>query len=287
MTTATATEAALRLRDMTADDLDAAHALSRLVQWPHRREDWAFFLDVGLGVIAERDGVVLGTAMAWPYGEAAASLGLVIVSPEAQGGGIGRKLMQALIERLGSAAILLNATEEGLKLYRSLGFEPIGAIRQHQGAAFSVPIAALSPHERIRPLGASDKAALLALDLQATGLQRETLITALLGAAKGVVLDREGEAIGFALMRRFGRGYLVGPVIAPDLQGAKALISHWLGTNAGMFTRLDVQEDSGLVDWLEELGIVGVGRVTTMVRGAPPARDDAVRAFAIAGQAVG
>jgi predicted N-acetyltransferase YhbS len=280
-------EAAVLLRDMTSADLAAAHALSRQAQWPHRLEDWDLMLRIGLGVVAERDGVVVGTTLAWPYGEDAATLGMVIVAPECRGAGVGRKLMTAMFERLDGRAIQLNATNEGLALYKSLGFATVGGIHQHQGAAFSVPIVSLRRGERVRPLGSGDEAAIVELDRQATGFQRGEMLAELLKTAQGVVLDRGGAAVGFALFRRFGMGYSVGPVVAPEAHGAKVLISHWLGSNAGMFTRLDVPYESGLSGWLEGLGVPDVGLVTTMVRGEAPARDGSVAAFAITSQALG
>jgi len=278
----------LRVRDMTSGDLASAHALSRQMQWPHRIEDWAFLLSIGEGVVVEDGDAIVGTAMGWPYGPASACLGMVIVDSGRQGQGIGRKLMNAVIEKLGERTILLNATAEGLPLYKSLGFEPVGTIHQHQGAAFSVPIANVGPDERIRPMGKGDQPAIAELDRKATGLERGALIAELLRAkAKGVVLVRNGEAIGFSFFRRFGRGYSIGPTVAPDQQGAKALISHWLGSQSGMFMRLDVPGDTELSPWLEELGIADVGTVTTMARGTPAPRDAAVRTFSIITQALG
>jgi len=281
------TEAAVRLRDMTSDDLAAAHALSREAQWPHRLEDWDFMFRVGQGVVAERDGVIVGTTLAWPYGEHAATLGMVIVSAACRGAGVGRKLMNATIEGLGERAIQLNATTDGLALYKSLGFVTTGGIHQHQGAAFSVPVVSLRRGERVRPMGAGDEPAVVELDRQATGFARGAMLAEMLKTAQGVVLDRDGEAVGFALFRRFGMGHAVGPVVAPDAHGARVLISHWLGSNAGMFIRLDVPYESGLSAWLEGLGVPDVGRVTTMVRGELPPRSGSVAAFAIASQALG
>lgn len=280
-------EATVRLRDMTPDDLAAAQALSRQAQWPHRLEDWEFMLKVGLGVVAESEGVVVGTILAWPYGRDAATLGMVIVAPECRGGGVGRKLMNAMFERLGGRTIQLNATDAGLALYKSLGFVTVGGIHQHQGAAFSVPVASLRRGERVRPMGVGDEAAVIDLDRRASGFQRGELLAELLKSAQGVVLDRGGEAVGFALFRRFGHGYAIGPAVAPDAQGAKVLISHWLGSNAGMFTRLDVPYESGLSAWLEGLGVPDVGRVITMVRGEAPVREGPAATFAIASQALG
>ena len=47
----TAVDSQVRIREMTADDLDAASALSRAVRWPHRLEDLAVMLQVGEGVV--------------------------------------------------------------------------------------------------------------------------------------------------------------------------------------------------------------------------------------------
>ena len=105
--------------------------------------------------------------------------------------------------------------------------------------------------------------------------------------ALGVMLTRKHEVAGFALFLRFGRGYTVGPTVARDLAGAKVLISHWLGANAGMFCRVDVRADSGLSPWLDELGLQRVGRVTRMVKGKPLPQDSELHSFSLVTQALG
>lgn len=284
---ATGIEAMVDLRRMTVDDLAAAHILSSEQKWPHRIEDWEMLFGLGFGYVVERDGAVVGTAMAWLYGDNAATLGMVIVSPSAQGMGLGRQLMEAVLADLGDRTVLLNATDEGVPLYRKLGFEPVGPVFQHQGAAFAVPMAELIPDERVRPLGAKDMPTLHALARRATGMDRDALLDALVPGAQGVVLTRGNEPVGFALFRRFGRGYVVGPTIAPDTGGARALISHWLGSNSGMFCRLDIPEESGLGAWLVELGLPCVGRVMRMVRGPAPASDPSITTFSLTTQALG
>lgn len=284
---ATGIEAMVDLRRMTVDDLAAAHILSSEQKWPHRIEDWEMLFGLGFGYVVERDGAVVGTAMAWLYGDNAATLGMVIVSPSAQGMGFGRQLMEAVLAELGDRTVLLNATDEGVPLYRKLGFEPVGPVFQHQGAAFAVPMAELIPDERVRPLGAKDMPTLHALARRATGMDRDALLDALVPGAQGVVLTRGNEPVGFALFRRFGRGYVVGPTIAPDTGGARALISHWLGSNSGMFCRLDIPEESGLGAWLDELGLPCVGRVMRMVRGPAHASDPSITTFSLTTQALG
>ena len=118
-------------------------------------------------------------------------------------------------------------------------------------------------------------------------MSRAVLLPALLASAEGIVLDRDGVAIGFALFRRYGRGYAIGPVIAPDLDRARALISHWIGTRTRKFIRIDVPVDAGLTAWLVARGLARVGSVVQMVRGAAPACGPDARTFAIISQALG
>ena len=139
----------------------------------------------------------------------------------------------------------------------------------------------------IRAIGPGDLPALSALDAEATGLERGPAVAALLGVSEGVVLDRGGEAAGFALLRRFGRGHLVGPVVAPDAEGAKALIGHWLGSRCGQFLRIDVPEEAGLGAWLAGFGLVAVDTAVPMLRGEAPTPGRHARCFALISQALG
>ncbi|WP_236033798.1 GNAT family N-acetyltransferase [Belnapia mucosa] len=280
-------EGAVRLRPLTSADLPSAQPLTAALRWPHRVEDWAFALALGDGLAAELDGRLVGTIMGWRYGADAAALGFVVVADAAQGRGIGRALTEAMLGILGQRSVTLTATEAGLPLYRSLGFTGTGLVRQHQGGTFSAELIPLPPGQRLRPLGRSDAPVLATLDRRALGLQRDSLIEALLPVSDGVVLDREGEAIGFALIRRFGHGQVIGPVVAPDLAGARALIAHWLGSRSGQFIRIDVPEESGLSPWLQSLGLEEVGTGAVMVRGTPPQGDGTLRGFALVSQAMG
>lgn len=283
--------APIQYRRFTVADIEAAHALSAELKWSHRAEDWQFVANAGSGLVAEQDARVIGTVLCWKYGTTTASLGMVIVSPAHQGHGIGRRLTELALEELGSRATLLHATPAGRPLYEKLGFAPVGTLDQHQGAAFQPPLVSLAPGERLRPLGASDTPRLIELASRASGLERGAVLPALLECADGIGLDRDGELVGFALFRRFGRGFAIGPVVAPragEPQHAKALISHWLALNAGMFVRIDVPGGSGLTEWLEALGLLRVDSVVKMLRNpqhAAPA-DAAFAEYGIINQAI-
>ena len=277
----------VKYRRFARTDVAAAHRLSLEVGWPHRLEDWKFVQRLGTGHVATDGAGVVGTILTWKHDAGHASLGMVIVSPERQGRGIGRELMKRALRDAARRSVLLNSTEAGRALYEKLGFVAVGAIEQQQGIAGPVPVVALAPGERLRPMGASDASTLVALATRAAGMSRARVLKPLFELARGIVLARGDEVLGFALLRRFGRGYCIGPVVAPDAQRAKALIGHWVAMHQGKFLRIDVDGASGLASWLEGIGLGKAGRVVTMIKGKAPRLDPDVRTFAIVSQALG
>lgn len=77
-------------RAMIRADLPAAHRLSAQLNWPHRLEDWALLHRLCKGFAACEGERLIGTAFACPQG-AFATIGLVVVSPDYQGQGVGRR----------------------------------------------------------------------------------------------------------------------------------------------------------------------------------------------------
>lgn len=277
---------AVNYRPFVSEDIGAAHRLSSAINWPHRIDDWRFVASVGGGFVAEHEGRVVGTALRWKYGSDTASLGMVIVAPEYQGFGIGRALMTRVLDDLGTRMTQLIATRDGRPLYEKLGFVARDTVGQHQGAAFQPPLLALAAGERLRPIGVSDEPKLIDLATRACGLDRGEVLPALLEVADGIALDHNDEVTGFALFRRFGRGYAIGPVVAPDVHRAKALISHWLAQYAGMFVRVDSLIGGELSDWLVQMGLVRVDTGTVMTRNGTPRPDVEMHQFALINQAL-
>ncbi len=118
-------------------------------------------------------------------------------------------------------------------------------------------------------------------------MDRAHLLVKLLEESEGVMLDGDGAAAGFALRRRFGRGQVIGPVVAPGLESAKAMIASLLDRHAGEFVRIDVPEESGLGAWIATAGLAEVGTVIRMVRGTDASAPRAVHSFGLASQAFG
>lgn len=270
------------IRPMDAADLPAAQALTAAIRWPHRVEDWRFVFDLGTGVVAESAGRVVATAMAWRLGAHWGATGMIIVAAACQGQGLGRRLMEAILPVLGARSVVLHATEAGAPLYRRLGFAAAGVVRQHQGIARPLG----PPDARLRAAEAGDLDGLAALDAAATGMDRRPVLAALLDVAEGVVIERGGVACGFSFLRPFGRGRVMGPVVAPDAEAARDLTGHWIGRHGGAFLRIDVPVESGLSDWLDAQGMPAVDQALRMIRGAPPVAR-ALRSVALVNQALG
>lgn len=280
-------KAGVAYRRMTQADLASAHGLSQTVRWAHRREDWQFMHGAGTGFVAEENGVLAGTGLCWKYGKAHAALGMIIVAPGRQGQGVGRELMNLVLEELGDRCILLTATPAGQPLYEKLGFAPTGSVVHHQGAMRQTPPVPLAVGERLRPVAAGDLPVLASLAARALGMPRDDMLAQLLHVADGVLLEKDGVALGFSMIRPFGLGYMIGPVVAPDSGRAKALIGHWAAGHAGAIVRVDVTGDSGLSPWVESLGLALVGPSIRMTRGAAPTSDGTLRQYAILNQAMG
>jgi hypothetical protein len=131
-----------------------------------------------------------------------------------------------------------------------------------------------------------DLAALSALDAVAFGANRHDVIRAVSSAGEGVLAERDGMLAGFALMRQSGRGALIGPVVASDESLVMALVSH-LASRVSGFVRIDVPTEAAqLGAWLDSVGLASVDRVTTMIRGTPPAVQSGARVFALISQAL-
>lgn len=285
--TAQAIHNEIAYRRMAEADLPAAQGLSQSMRWPHRLEDWQFVYRLGTGFVAEVDGAVIGTALCWEQGSGHGTLGMIIVSADHQGKGIGRKLMNLVLDALGGdRCTRLIATPAGQPLYESLGFCATGTIHQHQGTLASIAPVSLAPQERVRLATPDDAPGIVALANHATGMGRDEVIRQLLTVAEAAVLERNGELAGFSIMRRFGRGYVIGPLVAPNSDLAKALVAHWSDAYAGSFVRLDITGDCGLGPWLTEAGLTQVDSGVAMERNLRPGQDKPVLQFAIVNQAL-
>lgn len=274
----------IAIQDFGPDHIEGAVALSRQENWPHRPQDWQMALQLSSGAVALDDqGRVAGTILVTPYGADCAMINMVIVDRNVRGKGLGRRLMEQALALAGDLPLRLVATADGMPLYEKLGFVPSGTILQHQGK-----VAELGALDGVEAAVANDLPDIKALDRDAYGADRQALIDALAERGQFAVIRRNGAIEAYAAIRPFGRGEVIGPVIAGSYDEAKALIAFFASTRPGAFLRVDTDSRTGIAGWLEEIGLAHAGGGVAMDR--PPkngAEQIRPKIYALANQALG
>jgi GNAT superfamily N-acetyltransferase len=288
----------LSIRDIKQVDPTLLHALSVSVGWPHRQGDWQMLLGLGEGLAAvDEIGRVVGSVMWLRYEPNFAMICMLITQPRLQEQGAGNWLMAKAHELNPGAVLGLTATREALRLYRSLGYGHEQAILQCQGEAIpsrpsagdSLPV---QPVEgSLRALDPADHDALMRLDRDALGVDRAAVLRALLPVSKGHVLVRNEELVAFALCRPFGRGHVIGPVIAASESDAIAVSRPYVEAHAGRFLRADTpSSNTAFASFLMASGLQVHDSTTSMGRGGAPYQpvvQGGPRRIALASQALG
>jgi len=273
----------LSLDPVRMSDLDRIMDLVAAVAWPHRREDIAQFIRLGGGRIVRdgKDGGPLAAGLWWTFGDTLARIGLVIVAPQSQGRGVGRTLVETLLEDVAPRPVVLLATEAGLPLYEKLGFTAFERSVQYQGPYEGDPvhdprISAVTP-DRIGDIAEFDAAAF--------GAFRGDMLRDFARDGTTVALTEDGRITGYAMSRAFGRGTVIGPLAATSEQDALALFR---AVARPGFVRVDCPADASLlIGHLEAAGLADVGASPVMMRGnwSPPGGP--ARIYGLASHALG
>jgi GNAT superfamily N-acetyltransferase len=258
-------------RDIAEVDVNLLHALSISVGWPHRSKDWDFARRAGHGIVAV-DGIgrVFGSAMWFPHGDDFATIGLVITTPRIQAQGGGRWLMDQVFERCGNRNLSLNATHAAYSLYVSLGFTKEAIVYQRQGEVAPKLPALPALEGELSELSSDRLKEITALDTRAFGTNRERLLALLSEDASIYTLRRGGEIVGYSMRREFGRGHVIGPIVAKNDHDAIHLAAVHLKDLTGLFARVDTREKDGIfAEFLQQSRLGLVDTVTTMSKGRP------------------
>lgn len=277
------------IRPLLAEDRVLLHELTVAVFWPHRAPDLDLFLSLGTGYIAlDEIGRPLGSAMYFPSGDDFAMFGMMVTTPRLQTQGVGRRLLRRILNDCKGCDLRLSATRSGFRLYRDAGFETVATIWQQQGIARLANAPAPTAGVEVRPLTPTDHSVIDALDTRAYGADRQIVKAALLRESTGVVAMRDGEVCGFALVRPFGKGVVIGPVVAEDDQMAMQLCAPLLKQHEGQFVRVDTpQQSEHFKAFLSAAGL-GVFDTCTEMRIGPQRRaESGARLYGLAAHSFG
>ncbi|MCJ9668841.1 MULTISPECIES: GNAT family N-acetyltransferase [unclassified Neorhizobium] len=282
------------LADVSNVEISKLQSLSISVGWPHRAADWQHLLDIGKGYVAlDEIGRVGASGMWFPHGDGFATFGMLITSPRLQANGTARWLMKRIMADCGRNRIRLNSTREARRLYASLGFEPKQTVYQCQGTAIaSMSLAPLEEGLVLRRLDRGDLEAVIAFDTPAFGTERRLHLQRLFESSICYGLYQGARLRAFSMRRRFGRGHVVGPVVAGNDEDAITVTYPHIAAHADGFLRLDTHIDTGpFAALVQQCGLGIYATLTTMVTegtaGYGTGQNDSPKVYALASHSLG
>lgn len=212
------------VRVLLSADVPVATCLMQRGSW-HVRQSWLEFATRHAACIPlaiDVDGELAATGIATVNGPVG-WVGTIFVDPAQRGRGLGRRMTEALLDRLGDRGcrtILLTASGMGQPLYEKLGFRTLSI--EHVLSAQGV--AGGTDDDGVAPMTKADLPEVEELDRAATGEERGHLIRAF--SREGWVLRDDRDALrGFVIRSGIGGAALV----APDADDARRLIAHRRG----------------------------------------------------------
>ncbi len=220
------------------------------------------FLNVeGAGwVMVRRAGrvVSVGAWIGYPTG-GFGWIGLVATEPHAQGGGLGRVITEALIERLrgmGCAAVL-DGSPSGAPLYERMGFSDFGLSHALAAPAqivlpTSAALASRLKGVQVVPIVGEVTETVLSFDKRSFGADRGSLLSYLLKASPGRCVAALSEAglIGYGV----AQDDLIGPVVADSAIALQAIVQSLHSLDFGSTPSLLVPPECAFLPALMELG---------------------------------
>lgn len=283
----------MRFAGVADVDLEQLHALSIAVGWPHRAEDWQYLRELGHGLVAlDEIGRVMASTMWFPHGEHFATFGMLITSPRLQANGTAKWLMQRVLAECPGMSFRLNATRAARRLYRSLDFVAQQTVFQCQGEAVSPPHSEPTPGLEPRMLQREELEAVIAFDAPAFAVPRPLHLAHLFESSVCYGLYQGDRLRAYSMSRSFGRGHVVGPIVAFSEDDAIAVARPHVAAHAGSFLRLDTHFDTGaFARFVQQCGLPIYDTVTTMTRGEGAGygtrHAGGQTAFALASQSMG
>lgn len=214
-------------------------------------------------IVAEANGRIVGSNFL-AEGDAIRAVGPISVSPHTQGRGIGRRLMQAVIER-GRGASGIRLLQDGfnmlsLSLYASLGFDAREPMVVMSGRPKSKAPAGVT----VRPVTEQDLPSCDALSTRVHGFPRSNELKDALRALAPVLVQRDGRVTAYLTAPRF---WIANHGVAESEEDMKALI---LGAGAADPEHLSFLlpvRHANLFRWCLNEGLRAVKPMTLMTIG--------------------
>jgi GNAT superfamily N-acetyltransferase len=257
------------IRRLGPADLEDCAALSVDRGWSPEKSKWSLLLEQAeaFGIDAPECGLA-GSVVLARYDKDLASVGMMLVAARYGRRGLGRALMEHLLDAAAGATVTLFATDFGKPLYDKLGFRTIRRSAAFVGRFRAAPASADNSKMRPRPATGADMAAILDIDMAAFGADRGQILTRLPAFVEQLrVLETEAGITGYAAAWRNTGSTVIGPVIAANAPGAGRLIAD-LAAQVRRPVRVDLDPDRpGLPEWAHAHGLEPVSLNAVMAYG--------------------
>jgi len=223
-------------------------------------------------LVAEVASAPVGCISAVAYGTGFGFIGLYIVAPAWRGRGIGMRLWNAGMARLGGRVVGLDGVPAQQDNYRRSGFELAWRNVRWGGVARA---SGRRPPDELVPLAQVDFEALCRKDLETFPAPRAAFLQAwrAMPESTGLAWLRDGRLGGWGVIRRCRAGHKIGPLVADDPAIAAALYDGLCdAVPAGEAVFLDVpQPNAAAIELARSRGLGGVFETARMVAGPAPA----------------
>jgi GNAT superfamily N-acetyltransferase len=216
------------IRQLESSDVGRCVALAAERGWSPEQHKWSLLFGAGevYGVEDPADGGLAAVVTLTPYGSTLAAVGMMVVAARHEGRGLGRRLMEHVIDRAGTALVTLYATQRGRPLYEKLGLQVIGVAQTLVGEW--VPDTRVAP--TTRSVTSADWAAIAEFDRSGFGADRTRVLDLLPTFADDVrVAEADGRLVGYAARWQNASTAMIGPVVAEDLATAERLVADLAG----------------------------------------------------------
>jgi GNAT superfamily N-acetyltransferase len=215
------------------------------------------------GVVAESRGRVVGSNFLSEW-DPVGGVGPITVDPEVQARGVGRQLMEAVLERArGAAGVRLvqdSFNAASLALYAGLGFE----VREPLALVEGRPGGEVPADYEVRPMSAEDRGAAAELCERVHGFARAGELRSLAPALRPFVAVRGGRVRAYASAPN---SWPLGHAVAEGEEDLRALLAGAAARTGEPLSFLLPTRQAGLFRWCLGEGMRVVKTMTLMATG--------------------
>lgn len=254
----------IRVERLRKEDINDIVALSSYIGWDYNREEVETIFNSGIvyGVWNERKKLIASAAIIL-YGEALASIGMVIVHPDYKGRGIGKAITSSCMNSVSAqTSIMLIATDEGKPLYKKLGFRVVSYVSKYICNSYNTNYKCAEDEEYMMGYKEEDLERIIKIDEGAFGISRNEFLKQRIMQSEQcvVVKDTKENVVGYGISIQTPENKIIGPIVAKNDAMAMRIV-HALARGHDGRLRMDVPK--GKDDFLKELEIAGFQKVNT------------------------